>query len=69
MATGGTGDVLAGLIVGFLAQGMDPFDAATLGVYVHGVAGEFAKMAVGEVSMVAGDVLKSVPAALKEISD
>ncbi|MFP6569567.1 MAG: NAD(P)H-hydrate dehydratase [Dehalococcoidia bacterium] len=69
MATGGTGDVLAGLIVGFLAQGMNPFDAATLGVYVHGVAGEFAKTAVGEVSMVAGDVLKSVPAALKEISD
>ena len=57
------------MIVGFLAQGMESFDAATLGVYVHGLAGEFAKMEVGEVSMVAGDVLESLPAALKKISD
>ncbi len=69
MATGGTGDVLAGLIAGFLAQGMEPFDAATLGVYAHGLAGEVAKRRVGEVSMVAGDVLESLPAALKKISD
>lgn len=69
MATGGTGDVLAGLIVGFLAQGMEPFDAAALGVYAHGLAGEIAKRGVGEVSMVAGDVLESIPAALKKLSN
>ncbi len=69
MATGGTGDVLAGLIAGFLAQGMEPFDAAALGVYAHGLAGEIAKRAVGEVSMVASDVLESVPAALKQLSN
>ncbi|MFP6594649.1 MAG: NAD(P)H-hydrate dehydratase, partial [Dehalococcoidia bacterium] len=69
MATGGTGDVLAGLIAGFLAQGMEPFDAAALGVYAHGLAGEIAKRAVGEVSMVAGDVLESLPAALKQLSN
>ena len=69
MATGGTGDVLAGLIAGFLAQGMEPFDAASLGVYVHGQAGEFARCNVGEVAMVAGDVLDSLPQALKQLAN
>jgi NAD(P)H-hydrate epimerase len=48
---------------------MEPFDAAALGVYAHGLAGEIAKRAVGEVSMVAGDVLESLPAALKQLSN
>ncbi|HJM53012.1 MAG TPA: NAD(P)H-hydrate dehydratase [Dehalococcoidia bacterium] len=69
MATGGTGDVLSGLIVGFLAQNMDPFDAAALGVYVHGLAGEIAKRSIGEVALVAGDVLESLPAALNQLSN
>jgi len=69
MATGGTGDVLAGLIVGFLAQHMDPFEAASLGVYAHGLAGDIARNANGEAAMVAGDVLNSLPAALKRLSD
>ncbi|MDP6822579.1 MAG: NAD(P)H-hydrate dehydratase [Dehalococcoidia bacterium] len=69
MATGGTGDVLAGLITGFLAQGMDPFDAASLGVYVHGLAGNIARRAVGEVALLAGDVLESLPPALKQLAN
>ena len=69
MATGGTGDVLAGLIAGFLAQGMEPFDAACLGVFVHGLAGNIARRATGEVAMVAGDVLESLPTALKQLAN
>ncbi|MCH8235699.1 MAG: NAD(P)H-hydrate dehydratase [Chloroflexi bacterium] len=69
MATGGTGDVLAGMIVGFLAQRIDPFEAAALGVYAHGLAGDIARRSTGEVAMVAGDVLDSLPAALRQLSD
>ncbi len=68
MATGGTGDVLSGMIVGFLAQRMDPFEAASLGVYAHGLAGDIARRSTGEAAMVAGDVLNSLPAALRQLS-
>lgn len=57
MATGGTGDVLTGVIVALLAQGLDAFAAAQLGVYVHGLAGDLARDRVGEVSLVATDLL------------
>ncbi|MFP6679303.1 MAG: NAD(P)H-hydrate dehydratase [Dehalococcoidia bacterium] len=69
MATGGTGDVLAGLITGLLAQDMDPFEAANLGVYVHGLAGDIARQTTGEVAMVAGDVLEALPLAIKQLSN
>ena len=51
MATGGTGDVLAGLIGGFIAQGTEVSDAAIAGVYVHGIAGELASQAMGMASI------------------
>lgn len=57
MATGGTGDVLAGLIGGLLAQRLDPWLAATAGVYLHGKAGDRAREQVGEPSLVASDVM------------
>jgi NAD(P)H-hydrate epimerase len=63
MATGGTGDVLAGVIAALLAQGMDPFDAAVLGVAVHGRAGDLAARAMGQVSLIASDLLDHLPAA------
>lgn len=63
MATGGTGDVLAGVVAGLLAQGMDPFDAAVLGTRVHGRAGDLAARKRGEVSLVATDLLDFLPAA------
>ena len=64
MATGGTGDVLTGIIAAFLGQGMLPFDAARFGVYLHGLAGEFAARQKGEVSLVASDVVEFLPKAI-----
>jgi len=56
MATGGTGDVLAGLIAGLWAQGIAPLDAARLGVYLHGVAGDLAAWQAGETALTADDL-------------
>jgi hydroxyethylthiazole kinase-like uncharacterized protein yjeF len=67
MATGGTGDVLTGLIAAFLAQGHDPLVAACLGVYVHGAAGDRVADELGEVSLAAGDLLNSIPDALQQL--
>lgn len=65
LATAGTGDVLAGMITGFLAQGLKPFDAAVLGTYLHGLAGEQAAARHGNTrSVIASDVLNALPAAL-----
>lgn len=57
MATAGTGDVLTGVIAALVAQGMAPFDAARLAVWVHGAAGDAAAEELGQVSMTARDVL------------
>lgn len=61
MATAGAGDVLTGIIASLLAQGYLPEDAAILGVYLHGVAGDLAKEQVGEVSMIASDIIDQLP--------
>lgn len=63
MGTGGTGDVLAGLLGGLLAQGVEPFDAACLGVFTHGLAGDIAAEAYTARGMVAGDLLNALPEA------
>jgi NAD(P)H-hydrate epimerase len=67
MATGGTGDVLAGVVVSLLSQGVGPFDAATLAVYAHGLAGDLSRRRLGESAMVAGDVLADLPLAIREL--
>ncbi|MFL6235141.1 MAG: NAD(P)H-hydrate dehydratase [Thermoanaerobaculia bacterium] len=64
MATGGTGDVLTGLIAGLLAQGLDALDAAVLGVYLHGLAGDLAASRLGEMALAANDLIEILPAAL-----
>lgn len=68
MATGGTGDVLTGVIAGLLGQKIDPFKAACFGVYLHGLAGDFAAKEKGEISLVAGDLLNCLPEAFQKIT-
>ncbi len=63
MATAGSGDVLTGVIAGLLAQKLAPFEAARLGVHVHGLAGDLAAREVGQVSLVATDLLAWLPKA------
>ncbi|MFO8008086.1 MAG: NAD(P)H-hydrate dehydratase [Candidatus Brocadiia bacterium] len=67
LATGGTGDVLTGLAAGLLGQGLEPFAALQLAVFVHGLAGDLAAAERGELSLVAEDVLDSVPAAFQRV--
>jgi NAD(P)H-hydrate epimerase len=64
MASGGMGDVLTGVIGSFLAQGLDPLEAACVGTYLHGLAGDFAVMERGERSLVASDLINAVPGIL-----
>jgi NAD(P)H-hydrate epimerase len=67
MATAGSGDVLAGAIVGLRAQGMGAFEAAVAGAYLHGLAGELARAELGDMGMVAGDLVPRLPLALQRI--
>ena len=69
MATGGMGDILTGLIAGLIAQKVSPFDAAVLGVYLHGLAGDIVAESIGMHGLMAGDVLNSVPKAIKLCSE
>ena len=69
MASGGTGDVLTGLIAGLLAQGLGALDAARLGVYLHGLAGDLAAARTGEAALTAGDLLTYLPAAFLELEE
>ncbi len=64
MATGGSGDVLTGLITALACQRLAPFDAAQLGVFLHGLAGDLAAAALGQVAMIAGDLVRYLPQAL-----
>jgi NAD(P)H-hydrate epimerase len=65
MATGGSGDVLTGLLAALLAGGLDPFDAAVLGVYLHGLAGDRARDELGETSLIATDLVRHLPQAFR----
>ncbi len=66
MATGGTGDVLTGVIAAFIGQGFLPFAAAVLGAHVHGRAGDLAAETLGMVSLIASDLLDHLPKAIRE---
>lgn len=65
MATGGTGDILTGVIAALIGQKLEPFAAAALGVHIHGLAGDLAAKELGQVSMIASDLLKYLPYAFK----
>jgi NAD(P)H-hydrate epimerase len=63
MATGGTGDVLTGIVTALLCQGLDPFDAARLAAHLHGEAGDLAAKELGETSLIASDLIRFLPSA------
>ena len=65
LATAGSGDVLAGCIVGFMAQGLSPWDAAIAGVYIHGLGGELVRSTIGVAGAIAGDVIDYLPEAMR----
>ncbi|MHB0887133.1 NAD(P)H-hydrate dehydratase [Acidithiobacillus sp.] len=67
MATGGSGDVLTGLLAGLLAIGMAPWEAAQVGVCLHARAGDLAAARLGEESLLAGDILHALPDVLQEL--
>jgi hydroxyethylthiazole kinase-like uncharacterized protein yjeF len=68
MSTGGSGDVLTGLIASLLAQGLSCYDAARVGAYLHGIAGELAEKRLGQTSVTAQDIAFQLFAAFKQIS-
>lgn len=68
MATAGSGDVLTGIISGFIAQGLTTLQAAILGVYLHGRAGDYAAELRGEYGLLAGDIVEGLIYILKEMS-
>lgn len=67
MSTGGSGDVLDGVIAGLLAQGAKPYIAATLGVYIHGLAGYIASEKLSEYSVMANDIIDALPDVFKSV--
>ncbi len=69
MASGGTGDVLAGAIASFASQGTSPLSSALAGVFFHSFAGDIAKALVGEYSLVASDIINCIGYAIKETQD
>ena len=69
MATAGTGDVLTGMLVGFLAQGVPSWEAACVATYLHGMAGDLAAEHLGSAGMIAGDVIEHIPYAFRAISE
>jgi len=68
MASGGSGDVLSGVIASFWGQGMSPADAARAGVFIHGDAGDRAALRLGERALIATDIIERLPAAIESLA-
>ncbi len=67
MGSGGTGDVLSGILGALMAQGMPPWEAACVGVHVHGLAGDIAAERLTPRALMAGDVIEALPEAWREL--
>ena len=67
LASAGTGDVLAGIVGGLLAQGLAPYDAAVAGVYLHGSAGERVRAELGDAGLIASDLLPHLPRVMRTL--
>jgi NAD(P)H-hydrate epimerase len=67
MATGGSGDVLTGMITGLRAQGYSPLEACLLGVWLHGKAGDFAAVQTGQEALIAGDIISNIGKAFQSL--
>ncbi len=65
MASAGSGDCLTGIIGAFLAQGLDSFNAAKYGTYIHGLSGDLAVKEKGELGLIASDIVEKIPQAIK----
>ena len=68
MATAGSGDVLTGIITSLVAQGVEPENAAILGVYIHGYTGDLMADKFGEYGLVAGDIVRGINKVFKELT-
>ncbi|HIC95506.1 TPA: hypothetical protein EYP12_02625, partial [Candidatus Bipolaricaulota bacterium] len=66
LASGGSGDVLTGLIAGLLGQGLEPWQAAVCGVFLHGLVADRLRSETGERGMIAGDLVRKLPEVLRE---
>lgn len=69
LASGGAGDVLAGAIAGLAAQGLKPYEAASLGVYLHGAAGDKIRNEIGDAGTIASDLLPALPLTIKQLKN
>ena len=69
MATAGSGDCLTGIILSLLGQGISVFNSAKLGVFIHGLAGDFAREKIGEDSLIASDIINFLPRAIRYIRE
>ena len=65
MAVGGSGDVLAGIIVSMLGQGLEPLEAAACGAWLHGAAGDLCAEEIGQYGMLPSDLVEALPRLLK----
>jgi NAD(P)H-hydrate repair Nnr-like enzyme with NAD(P)H-hydrate dehydratase domain len=68
MATGGAGDVLAGMLTGLLGQKLQPYDAARVAVYLHGRAGDMVAWRKSQAALVAGDLIEEIPFVFRDLT-